>query len=299
AQSEAGDPKPALVACERSARTPLSYAQERLWFIDQLQQGKSTEYNMPGALLLSGDLDAEAFGLAIQALVKRHETLRTHFVASDGEPFQVIEPELSVPLPVQDLSALDEASRTAAVATALRREGSESFDLARGPLLRVRLLMLADGPLQKRQHILLRTVHHIVSDGWSEGVFNRELAALYEAYSLKRPSTLPPLTVQYADFSLWQRSWLDKTAISRGLEYWTTQLAGIDERPALPTDRPRPAVQTFAADYCHRSLGAAQLAALQELSNSRQATLYMTLLAAFGVLLNRYSGSDDIVLGSP
>jgi amino acid adenylation domain-containing protein len=295
AQRQPGEEgKPALVAGPRPEHIPLSYAQERLWFIDRLQQGRSTEYNIPVALLLRGELDTEALGRTIQALVARHESLRTRFVEIDGQPSQLIEAELHLPLPVADLSRLGEAERQAEVAAALQREWDAPFDLARGPLLRVRLLALGD-----REHILLLTLHHIVADGWSWGVLGRELGALYQALRAGEESPLPPLPVQYADFALWQRSWLDGAAMSHGLEYWKAQLEGAPERLQLPADRPRPPLQTFAARLCRRPLSARQVAALKQLGQAHHATLYMTLLAAFAVLLQRYSGEDDIVIGSP
>jgi hypothetical protein len=161
-------------------------------------------------------------------------------------------------------------------------------------MLRVRLLKLGE-----RDHILLRTFHHIASDGWSVGVFNREFTALYEAFREGREIPLEPLPVQYADFALWQRGWLDGEALGRGLDYWKAQLSDIPERLDLPTDRPRPALQTYAAGLCSLALPAGRVAALKRVSHASQATLYMTLLSAFAVLLQRYSGQDDIVVGSP
>ncbi|HEY2306853.1 MAG TPA: condensation domain-containing protein, partial [Streptosporangiaceae bacterium] len=293
AQRAAGDVKPPLRAQARPERLPLSYAQQRLWFVDQLA-GTSAEYNMPEALRLRGELDREALERTVSAIVERHESLRTHFVAVDGEPVQVIVPALRIPVPVDDLSGLDEALRPAAAQAAWRREWEQPFDLGRGPLLRLRLLKLAE-----QDHILLRAWHHIVSDGWSMGVFNREFAALYEAFQEGRGNPLEPLPVQYADFALWQRSWLDDETVSRGLGYWKAQLSGIPEQLALPADRPRPAVQTFAAELCSLTLPPDRVAALKRLGQANQATLYMTLLSGFAVLLQRYSGQDDIVVGSP
>jgi amino acid adenylation domain-containing protein/thioester reductase-like protein len=177
---------------------------------------------------------------------------------------------------------------------ALRREGGEPFDLGRGPVLRMKLLKLGE-----REHILLRTMHHIVSDGWSQGVFNREFAVLYEAYRGGRENPLRPLEVQYADFALWQRRWLEGGALDEGVAYWKEQLGGIPERLELPTDRPRPPVQSFEADACRVRMGVELTEGLKRLSQSKQATLYMSLLAGFGVLLGRYSRQDDIVVGTP
>ena len=290
---EAQGARARLVRQPRPERLPLSYAQQRLWFIDQFE-GTSTEYNMPEALRLQGELDQEALERTINTIVERHESLRTHFVEVDGEPVQTIVPSLRIAVPVEDLSALDEASQQQAVAAAMRREWEQPFDLARGPVLRIKLLKLGE-----HDHILLRTFHHIVSDGWSVGVFNREFGTLYEAFQEGRENPLEPLPVQYADFALWQRSWLDKQALDHGLEYWKEQLSGIPEQLRLPTDRPRPAYPTFAAEFCGVTLPAQRLAGLKRLSQANNATLYMTLLSAFALLLERYSGQEDIVVGSP
>jgi amino acid adenylation domain-containing protein/non-ribosomal peptide synthase protein (TIGR01720 family) len=285
--------QPPLVAQERPENLGLSYAQQRLWFIDQLEGGASTEYNIPVALRLRGELDLGALERVINTIVTRHESLRTHFTVVDGEPLQVIEQELRIVIPIEDLSGLKDQAQEEQVMDALRREWERSFDLARGPVLRVRLLKL-----KEQEHVLIRTMHHIVSDGWSEGIFNRELEALYEAYQEGRENPLKPLEVQYADFALWQRKWLEEGALDEGLKYWKEQLAGMSESLELPTDRVRPPVQTFVADVHRVKLSAEQTARLKLLSQQNQVTLYMTLLAAFAVLLSRYSGQDDIVVGS-
>ena len=285
--------RPPLIRRQRPDHLPLSYAQQRLWFLDQLG-GTSTEYNMPQTLRLRGALDRTVLERTLSTIVERHESLRTHFAVVDGEPVQVIEPERRLVVLVEDLQGLDDAAQQAAVTTALHREWAEPFDLSRGPLLRVTLLQL-----REREHIFLCTFHHIVSDGWSLGVFQQEFEQLYRAFREGQESPLTPLAVQYADFALWQRRWQDDNALGQGLAYWQTQLAGIPARLELPTDRPRPAVQTFAAEAYTLSLSTDQVAALKRLSHAHQGTLYMTLLAAFVVLLARYSGQDDIVVGSP
>jgi hypothetical protein len=205
---------PALGRQQRPERLPLSYGQQRLWFIDRLE-GSSSEYNMPEALRLRGELDQEALQRTVDTIVERHESLRTRFEERDGEPAQMIEPVVRIEIPLEDLSGLEEGLQRERIAAAMRWEWSEPFDLARGPVLRLKLLKL--GP---REHILLRTMHHIVSDGWSQGVFNREFMVLYEAYREGRENPLPPLAVQYADFALWQRSWLEGGALDAGLKYW-------------------------------------------------------------------------------
>jgi acyl carrier protein len=282
-----------LTAGKRPEKLPLSHAQQRLWFIDRLE-GTSVEYNMPGALRLKGELDETALERALDVIVERHESLRTRFVEVEGEPFQVIEPDCRIKLALEDLSGGEESAQQERVREELRSEARLPFDLMRGPVLRVKLLRLG-----AQDHVLLRTMHHIVSDGWSEGVFNHELMVLYEAFGEGRENPLRPLSVQYADFALWQRRWLDGGALDRGLSYWKQQLAGIPARLELPADRPRPAMQTFVGEACSMTLSAVQVAGLKRLSQDHQSTLYMTLLAVFGMLLSRYSGQDDIVVGSP
>ncbi len=277
----------------RPQHLPLSYAQQRLWFLDRLA-GNSSEYNMPVALRLRGELHRQALEQTINTIISRHETLRTHFDEIEGAPIQIIEPELWIEIPVDDLSQLDEQEQQTRVTARLREQVSCPFDLTRGPLLRVNLLKLGE-----RDHILLRTMHHIVSDGWSEGVFNHEFTQLYEAFCQGRENPLKPLSVQYADFALWQRQWLEQERLQAELAYWKQQLAGIPERLELPTDRVRPPVQTFQSEISQMILSGQQVDGLKRLSQSQQATLYMTLLAGFALLLERYSGQEEIVVGSP
>jgi amino acid adenylation domain-containing protein len=282
-----------LVPRERPLRLPLSHAQQRLWFITQLEEN-STQYNIPEVLRLHGELDCEALERAINAIVARHEILRTRFTEVDGEPVQIIETELQIALAMEDCSALNEAAQEEKIAEAARKELAQSFNLTTGPLLRIKLLKLGD-----HEYVLFRTFHHIVSDGWSHGIFTRELMVLYEAFREGRGNTLEPLPLQYADFALWQREFLDEEAVERELEYWKEKLKGIPEQLALAHDRPRPPRQTFAAELSQTTVSAETVAALRHLGQERQATLYMTLLAVFALLLRRYSGQDDIVVGSP
>jgi amino acid adenylation domain-containing protein/non-ribosomal peptide synthase protein (TIGR01720 family) len=284
---------PVLAVAPRPEHLPLSYAQQRLWFIDRLGGG-SAEYNMPEALRLRGELDLQALKRTIAAIVQRHEILRTHFAEVEGEPVQIITPEVSVELPVEDLSRSDEGAIRAQVMSALRHEWEKPFDLSRGPLLRMKLFKVA-----ANDYIFVRTFHHIISDGWSHGVFNREFAALYESFLQGGENPLPPLPVQYADFAVWQRKWLDKAALARQLDYWKNQLAGIPEELEIPKDRPRPAIQTFIAEKHVTVLPEDRVAALHHAAQPKQATLYMALLAGFAVLMERYSGQSDIVVGSP
>ena len=283
-------PRAALAAHRRPTPLPASYAQQRLWFLDQLEGTEGGEYHIPLALRLRGEVDVAGLTRAVNAVVARHESLRTHFSEVEGEPVQVVEARREVPVAVEDLRGAGET----AVAAAIRREVSAPFDLSTGPVLRVRLLRVGDAA-----HVLLCTTHHIASDGWSQGVFNRELGEAYEAAVAGRALRLAPLAVQYADFTLWQRAWLEAGALTEGLAYWTEQLAGVPERLALPTDRPRPPVQTFEAEEYRMTLPASTTSALRRVSQESQATLYMTLLAGFGVVLARHSGQEDIVVGSP
>jgi amino acid adenylation domain-containing protein len=272
---------------------PLSFAQERLWFMDRLEPG-STAYSIPMAWRLGGALDVAALERSLGEIVRRHEALRTVFAEVDGSPVQVVAPFGGFTLPVEDLSGLGEADREAAVRRRAGEEASRPFDLAEGPLFRAALLRLG-----AQEHVLLLSMHHIVSDAWSSGVLFRELSALYAAYREGRESPLPELPVQYADYAVWQREQLAGEALERQLSYWRERLAGAPELLELPTDHPRPAVQTYRGAAVPVELSAELLERLQALGRSEGATLYMTVLAAFQVLLSKYSGSDDIVVGSP
>jgi nonribosomal peptide synthetase DhbF len=277
----------------RPERLPLSFAQQRLWFLDRLGSG-SREYNVPASFRLTGALDAKALKKAINTIVERHEILRTHFEEVEGEPVQVIAPEVRLALEVKDLSGLDEEKQKQQLDSAMTQQWQEVFDLEQGPLLRVKLLKL-----REEEHILLRTFHHIVYDGWSEGVFHWEMMELYEAFRKGESNPLPELKLQYADFTLWQRQRMQEEWLAQELEYWKRQLAGIPEALELVTDRPRPAMQTFAGELLHSQVNDEMTRKLKQWSRKQQATLYMTMLAGLGVLLARYSGQEDIVVGSP
>jgi amino acid adenylation domain-containing protein len=272
---------------------PLSFAQERLWFIDRLEPG-SAAYNISQARRLRGALDVAVLERALGEIVRRHEALRTVFREVDGAPVQVITPFSGFTLRLDDLSGLPDADREAEVKRLTTEEARLPFDLAAGPLFRAGLLRLGD-----EDHVLLLSMHHIVSDGWSLGVLFPELSTLYDAYREGRDSPLPELPVQYADYALWQREQLQGAAVERHLSYWRERLAGVPELLELPTDRPRPPVQTFRGAFERIELPAALLEQLQALGRSEGATLFMTLLGAFQVLLSRYNGSEDIVVGSP
>ncbi|HEU4560714.1 MAG TPA: amino acid adenylation domain-containing protein, partial [Longimicrobium sp.] len=284
---------PPIVPAAREGRLPLSFAQERLWFIDRLEPG-SAVYNISVAWRLGGALDVAALERSLGEIVRRHETLRTVFAEVDSSPVQVIAPFVSFSLPAEDLSARGEGDREAAVRRRVGEEAQRPFDLSAGPLFRAALLRLG-----AEDHVLLLSVHHIVSDGWSLGVLYRELSALYEAYHEGGESPLPELPVQYADYALWQREHLRGEVLERQLGYWRERLVDAPALLELPTDHPRPPVQTFRGAHERIELPLELLERLQTLGRNEGATLYMVLLGAFQVLLSKYSGSEDIVVGSP
>ncbi|HEY7770022.1 amino acid adenylation domain-containing protein, partial [Longimicrobium sp.] len=284
---------PPVVPVDRNRPLPLSFAQERLWFIDRLVPG-SAVYNIRVAWRLAGALDVPALERALGEIVRRHEALRTVFREVDGSPVQVIAPIGGFALPVEDLSGLGEVDREAAARYRAGEDARQPFDLAAGPLFRAALLRLGTD-----DHVLLLSMHHIVSDGWSMGVLFREMSALYEAYREGRESPLAELPVQYADYAVWQREQLEGEVLDRQLAYWRERLAGAPELLELPTDRPRPAEQTYRGAHERIELSGELVERLRALARSEGATLYMVGLAAFQLLLSTYSGSDDVVVGSP
>jgi amino acid adenylation domain-containing protein len=281
----AARPIPRVDREAREGDLPLSFAQERLWFLDQLTPG-SAAYNVPAAFRLHGRLDAAALERAFAEVARRHEALRTTFPSRGGRPVQEIAPPAGWTLPVADLSVLPDPAAEAARRTA--EEVLRPFDLLRGPLLRTLLLRL--GP---EEHVLVLTLHHVVADLWGAGVLVREVAQLYAG------ADLPELPVQYADFAVWQRGWLDGAELERQLDYWRRELAGAPPALDLPTDRPRPPVESFRGADLPVAIAAGLTAALAELGRSRGATPFMMLTAALGLLLSRWSGQDDVVLGAP
>ncbi|HZG41362.1 MAG TPA: amino acid adenylation domain-containing protein, partial [Longimicrobium sp.] len=283
---------PPVVPAERTGALPLSLAQERLWFIDRLEPG-SAVYNIPMAWRMGGALDEAALERSLGEIVRRHEALRTVFAEADGAPVQVIAPFDGFALPVEDLSGSSGADREAAVRRRVGEEAGRAFDLSAGPLFRAALLRLG-----AEDHVLLLSMHHIVSDGWSMGVLRRELSALYEAYREGGESPLAEMPVQYADYAAWQREQLEGESLNRQLSYWKERLAGAPKVLDLPTDRPRPAVRTHRGATASAELSGEVLERLRALGRSEGATLYMTLLSAFQVLLSKYSGSEDVVVGS-
>jgi len=287
-----GVPAPPLKAGARDADLPLSYAQQRLWFLDQLKPG-SAVYNIPSAVRLRGSLDVSVLGQCLTEMVRRHEALRTTFAMHGENPVQVIAPVQPLSLPFIDLSELGEAEREKLSARLVHDESQRPFDLTHGPLLRVTLLRLSE-----EDHVVLFTLHHIVSDGWSMGVLTREVAALYEAFSARRASPLPALPVQYADYATWQRKWMQGEVLEEQLSYWKEQLAGAPAVLELPTDRARPTVQTHRG-ASHRILLSEKLSVdLRALGKREGATPFMVLLAAFNVYLHCCTNQCDIVVGT-
>jgi amino acid adenylation domain-containing protein/non-ribosomal peptide synthase protein (TIGR01720 family) len=272
---------------------PLSHAQQRLWFLDQLEPG-STAYNIPAGLRLSGRLDLGVLERSLNEVVRRHEVLRTTFGTAAGQPVQVVCDGLRLPLPVVDLGGLSEAARGLEVRRQTAAEAARGFDLRRGPLLRVCVLGLADS-----EHVVLLTMHHIVSDGWSMGVLIREVSALYQAFASGAPPPLPELPLQYGDFAHWQREWLQGEVLDAQLSFWRQHLQGCPVLLSLATDRERPAVQTSRGAVEPFTVPGPVREGLLRLARSEDATLYMVLLAAFQALLGRYAGVDDVLVGTP
>nr|QEO74667.1 condensation domain-containing protein [uncultured bacterium] len=271
---------------------PTSFAQQRLWFLNQLEPD-SPAYNIAYAIGLRGRLEAGALERSLRELVERHETLRTTFATVEGRPVQVVAPEPEVALPVVDLRGRPAGEREEESRLLAADEARRVFDLARGPLLRAKLLRLSE-----EEHILLLTMHHIVSDGWSMGVFVRELAALYEAVRDGRSSLLAELPLQYADFAIWQREWLKGDEVAAQLSYWKRQLGGDLPVLDLPFDRPRAAVQSDRGARQHVTLSPELIRRLRALGQKEGVTLYMMLLAAFQTLLYRYTNQEDVCVGS-
>jgi len=274
---------------------PMSFAQQRLWFLDQLEPN-SALYNIPLVKHLEGELDVVALQRAIDEIVRRHEVLRTTFATQDSQPVQVVAPMSDVRLVEVDLRSLSGEVQEAEVQRLADEEAQRPFDLRHGPLLRVTLLRLSD-----EADLLLATMHHIVSDGWSMRIFRNEVETLYDAFAQGKPSPLPELPIQYADFALWQREWLSGETLERQLAYWREELADAPPLLMLPTDRPRPSAQSVrgAREYFELSPTLAQQ--LRQLSQKAGTTLFMTLLAGWGVLLSRYGGkvAESVVIGSP
>ncbi|MHA6924944.1 non-ribosomal peptide synthetase [Ralstonia pseudosolanacearum] len=287
-----GSVLPAITVADRSEPLPLSFAQQRLWFLAQMEGGREA-YHIPVGLRLKGELDEDALRRSLDRIVARHEALRTRFEVQEGQAVQrVASAAIGFALDRADLQG--QADREQTLATLSEREANTPFDLEQGPLIRGRLVKLAE-----QEHVLLITMHHIVSDGWSQGVLARELGALYEAYRSGGKDPLPVLPIQYADYAVWQRRWLEGAELQRQGVYWEQALAGAPTLLSLPTDRARPAQQDYAGGSVEVVFDEALSAGLKRLSQRHGTTLFMTVLAGWSALLSRLSGQDEVVVGSP
>jgi len=290
-QHAAEDSLPALAAQPRPERLPLSLSQQRLWFVDQLDPG-STAYNMPAAVRIDGPLDITALKRALHSLVERHEILRTHFPDQQGKPTQVINEARDWQLEFVDLS--QEAAADAQAKVLVRNLAQHAFDLTRGPLFYAQLIRLTP-----QRHILTLVMHHIIADGWSVEVMLSELGQLWAACRAGRDNPLPALPLQYADIALWQQQWLNSNGLKHQINYWKQQLAGAPSLLPLPTDYPRPAKQSFRGAQVSFRVEAATIHALRALSQQQGATLFMTLMTAYTILLSRYTQQSDVCVGFP
>ncbi len=293
AQEGGTEPYAVISVMRRPERIPLSFAQQRMWFLAQIE-GQSASYNIPAALRLRGPLDLDALARTFTALVARHESLRTTYIVEDGVPFQRIAPVASLNFDVVDASDRKVFDPAEDLQNFVRREAAEEFDLSKDLPLRLKLLRLADD-----DYVLLLTMHHIASDGWSMGVLIREVLALYHANVAGHPANLPLLPIQYADFALWQRSELSGARLEAHLDFWREQLAGAPALLHLPSDRKRPLRQSYRGQRLDLHIDAELAQGLVALGRSADATLFMTLLTAFAALLHRYAGQNDIVVGTP
>src|SRR5215216_2459121 len=276
---------------EESGPAPLSFAQQRLWFFDQFEPGNAA-YNLLNTVLLQGKLDTVALEKSFSEVIRRHEALRTTFDVRDGKPVQIIASPKPFKLQVVDIRRLSEAERESVVQDLIKQQ--TSFDLKRGPLLRITLVRLRD-----QEHVLLLAMHHIMSDAWSMGVLVEEVVTFYEGYVAGREVTLPSLPIQYADFAAWQRKWLQGDVLEEQFAYWQQQLGVTLPILELPADRPRPALQTYNGSSLSFPLSRALSQSLRSLCKAEGVTLFMTLLAAFKVFLYRYTGQEDLIVGSP
>jgi hypothetical protein len=282
-----------LVRVSRNGPLPLSFAQQRLWVLDRIEPNNPL-YNIPRAVQLKGPLDIPALVRALNEIVRRHESQRTTFrTGANGEPVQVIADSVQLGVPIIDLGVHAEGEREAAARNLATQETQIPFDLSVGPLLRARILKLG-----AEDHILLLTMHHIVSDAWSAAIFFQELAALYEAFMDEKPSPFPELSVQYADYAAWQRNSLQGELLETQLSYWRKHLLGAPSLLQLPSDRPRPESRTFAGAYEAIPLPTDVANSAKEFCQREGVTVFMVLLAAFNALLSRYSGQEHIVLGT-
>lgn len=291
-KSEEGIAERAIPRWPEFTPAPLSFAQERLWFLDQLEPG--TLYNISHAFSVVGELDVDVLERCFSEILQRHEVLRASFAWADNEPVEYIHGSVPFALRVIDLTQVASATREIEAMRLATEEAERAFDLSRPPLLRATLLRLAPD-----HHVLIVNVHHIVADGWSMDILNRELAALYQAYAEGKESPLAELPTQYADYAAWQREWLKGEVLEKQLAYWKHRISGAPPLLELPTDYPRPQTQTFNRGSQTRLLTQHLIESLRELAHANGATLFMALLTVLKALLVRYTRGEDIVVGSP
>ncbi|WP_342210364.1 non-ribosomal peptide synthase/polyketide synthase [Xenorhabdus stockiae] len=284
-----------IPSTDRSQPLPLSFAQQRLWFLNRLDSAASRAYHIPVALRLTGRLNHHTLTSTLNYLVARHESLRTRFILVEDQPYQHIDhADIGFTLSYHELRSLDPALRTEQIEEITTLEAQTTFDFIHGPLVRGHLLQLTD-----EEHLLLITLHHIITDGWSIGVFMRELDIIYHALLNGHDISLPPLSIQYADYAVWQREWLQENIFTAQQNFWRIQLENAPVLLSLPTDRPRPAIQSYIGSQVPFQLDNTVLASLQALGKRHDTTLFMTLLAGWSIVLSRLSGQDDVVIGTP
>src|SRR5215467_539763 len=272
---------------------PLSFQQQRLWFLDELEPGNST-YNITWSIRVTGMLNQAALQASISEVVRRHEILRSTYETQNGQPVQVVQPSAKIKLSLVDLTHIALGQQESEARRLVLSEAKRPTDLHNGSVKRASLLALGD-----QDHVLVLSTHHIAFDGWSRMILVRELAESYEAFSQGKPPSLPELPLQYGDFAVWQREYLQGKTLENQLSYWKQQLAGAPASLDLPIDRPRPAIQSYHGANAFLHLRPVLTEGLQTLSRQEGVTLFMTLLAAFQVLLSRYSGHEDVVVGMP
>ncbi|HEX7892592.1 MAG TPA: condensation domain-containing protein, partial [Terriglobales bacterium] len=283
---------PPMVRASREQQLPLSFAQQRLWFLDQMDPGNWL-YNIPRAIRLSGKLYVSAMKSALNGLIQRHEILRTTYHTVDDHPVQIIAPKLEIDLPVLDLSTLPTSHREAKARDVVQKESAKGFALATDPMLRGLIIKL-----DEQDHVLFLNTHHIASDGWSTGVMMNDLAELYRAALENRASELPELNIQYADYACWQRNWLQGEVLAKQAAYWKSKLEGAPPVLSIPPDHSRPAVQDFSGSVFESVVPKSLVAGLRVLGRQQGTTMFMTMLAAFKTLLHHYTSQTDIVIGT-
>ncbi len=291
--TESGSKEPPLQPVDRSRPLPLSFAQQRLWFLHQLNPDQPT-YNMPFVYKIRGKLNVPALQKTIQTITERHEILRTHFIVEEGKPYQVVNDRVQVPFQHISIRSLAKDQKEDEIQRLVREYSQKPFDFSQAPLFRVLLL-----EVDQQEWVLVLVMHHIISDGWSMGVFVREVGQLYSAFANNQAPVLEPLPLQYGDYAVWQRAWMESPAFAKHLEFWKDYLAGMPPLLELPTDRPRPATQTYRGDILTFSIPAEVSNRFKEITKKNGATLFSGLLSILGILLRKYSGQDDFGIGIP